>query len=309
MKQTVLGSTGVIGRELAKALTQYTADIRLVSRNPEPVNPTDECVSADLLRADQVHRAVEGSEVVYLVAGLRYSVKTWEVEWPIVMKNVIDACKRHAAKLVFFDNVYAYGKVQGWMTEQTPLQPVSKKGEIRAALDLMLLKEIEAGSLEAQIVRAPDFYGPQTKTSYLSVMVFENLRKGKKAQWMLNPDVKHSFIYTPDAGKATALLGNTGSAFGQVWHLPTDPNALTGRQIIELAAREFGVEPKFTVYGRSALRLIGLFVPPVRENMEMLYQNEFEYLFDSSKFRSSFALAPTSYPEGIRATVRSMRSA
>lgn len=305
--QTILGSTGVIGTELAKALTQYTDKIRLVSRNPKRVNPTDQLVIADLTDAQQVLSAVEGSEVVYLTAGLQYKISAWQNQWPLIMSNVINACKAHKAKLVFFDNVYAYGLVKGWMKEDTLVNPVSKKGEVRAHIAQMIMSEVEKGNLDAIIARAADFYGPNTPLSFVTVTVFDNYKKGKKAQWFIDADKKHSMTYTPDAGKATAILGNTSSAYNQIWHLPTDKNVLTGREFIELAAKEFGVKPDYTVLKKWMIQMVGYFVPVVKESIEMLYQNEYDYLFDSTKFEKAFNLVPTSYKDGIAATVKAIR--
>jgi len=161
--------------------------------------------------------------------------------------------------------------------------------------------------LTALIARAADFYGPGTPTSFVNIMVFEKLRKGKKAQWLLNDGVKHSFTYTPDAGRATALLGNTETAFNQVWHLPTDRNVLTGKQFIEAAAAAFGAEPRYTVLNRGMLRMVAVFNGAVRESLEMLYQNDSEYLFDSGKFEKAFNVKPTPYERGIKETVESMK--
>jgi nucleoside-diphosphate-sugar epimerase len=305
--QTILGSTGVIGTELAKSLLQYTYKIRLVSRNPKKVNPTDELFSADLLNADQVLKAVEGSDVVYLTAGLQYKISVWQTQWPIIMKNIINACKTYKTKLVFFDNVYAYGLVKGWMKEDTLVNPSSKKGEVRAQIAQMIMSKVEKGQLDAIIARAADFYGPHTPLSFATVTVFENLKKGKKAQWFLDASKKHSMTYTPDAGKATAILGNTNSAYNQIWHLPTDKNVLTGKEFIELAAQAFGVEPKYTVLKKWMIQMVGIFVPVVEESIEMLYQNEYDYLFDSTKFEQAFNFTPTSYKDGIAETVKSMR--
>lgn len=305
--QTILGSTGVIGTELAKALTQYTDKIRLVSRNPKRVNPTDQLVIADLTDAQQVLTAVEGSEVVYLTAGLQYKISVWQNQWPLIMSNVINACKAHKAKLVFFDNVYAYGLVKGWMKEDTLVNPVSKKGEVRAHIAQMIMSEVEKGNLDAIIARAADFYGPNTPLSFVTVTVFDNYKKGKKAQWFIDADKKHSMTYTPDAGKATAILGNTSSAYNQIWHLPTDKNVLTGREFIELAAKEFNVKPDYTVLKKWMIQMVGYFVPVVKESIEMLYQNEFDYLFDSTKFEKAFNFVPTSYKDGIAETVKAMR--
>ena len=82
--QTILGAGGSIGRELAKELTRYSTRIRLVSRHPQKINDTDEIMPADLLDATAADNAVQGSEVVYLVAGLQYRTKTWQQQWRAV---------------------------------------------------------------------------------------------------------------------------------------------------------------------------------------------------------------------------------
>jgi nucleoside-diphosphate-sugar epimerase len=301
--QTILGSTGVIGKEVARELYRsYTKDIRLVSRNPKAVNPSDQLFKADLMNREEVLNAVKGSEVVYLTVGIEYTVKAWSEQWPVIIRNVVDACVAEKAKLVFFDNVYSYGKVDGWMTEETPYNPCSKKGEIRLGVLNVMLEEMKKGSLQVLIARAPDFYGPDTPYSFVNAVVFENFRKGKKAQWFVNASKKHSLIFTPDAGKATAILGNTPSAFNQVWHLPTDRNTLTGAEFLDLAAKAYGAKPGYSVLSKFMVKLAGLFVPVIKESVEMLYQNEFDYLFDSSKFGKAFGVKPTSYESGIKAT-------
>lgn len=305
--QTILGSTGVIGKGLAKSLPKYTDKIRLVSRIPKKNNETDELFSANLLDQQQVFKAVENSEVVYLTAGLQYKTSVWQTQWQLIMKNVIDACKSQNAKLVFFDNVYSYGLVEGWMKEDTTHKPVSKKGEVRKQINEMLMREVESGNLNAMIVKAADFYGPETPLSFVNATVFDNFKKGKKAQWFIDANKKHSMSYTPDAAKATAILGNTNSAYNQIWHLPTDKNVLTGKEFIELAAKAFGVEPKYTVLKKWMIQMVGMFVPVVKESVEMLYQNEYDYLFDSTKFEKAFNFTPTSYKDGIAETVKSMK--
>jgi len=305
--QTILGSSGVIGNELAKSLTQYTNKIRLVSRNPKKVNPTDELFTANLLKAEEVLKAVEGSEIVYLTVGIQYKTSMWQQQWPLIMKNVIEACKQNNSKLVFFDNVYVYGRVNGWMKEDTPIKPISRKGEVRKQVTEMLMNEVKNGNLKAIIARAADFYGPNTPLSFVTVTVFENFKKEKKAMWFIDAERKHSFTYTPDAGKATAMLGNSDSAYNQVWHLPSDRNVLTGKEFIELSAEAFGVKPEYTVLKKWMIKMAGLFNSNIRESVEMLYQNDSDYLFDSTKFEKAFNFRPTSYEEGIIKTVNSLK--
>jgi len=303
--QTILGSGGAIGVELAKALTKYTDKIRLVSRNPEKVNESDELFKADLLNSTEVKNAVKGAHVVYATVGFTYSVKSWAKNWPVFIENVINACAEEKCKLVFFDNIYMYdANYLNGMTEETPINPPSKKGEIRRDIAQKILNAVAEGKLKAQIVRSADFYGPGIKdNSMLTETVFNNLRDGKKANWMMSIKYKHSFTYTPDAGKATALLGNTDDAYNQVWHLPTAANPFTGKEWIEAIAKEMGKEPKIQVAPKFLVKIMGLFMPIMKEFVEMLYQYNRDYVFDSSKFDKRFDFKTTPYLTGIKEIV------
>jgi nucleoside-diphosphate-sugar epimerase len=304
--QTILGSGGIIGNELAKALKEFTNEIKLVSRNPEKVNPTDEVFSADLLNLDEVRYAVKGSSVVYLTAGIHYSAKVWKENWPVIMTNVITACKEQNCKLVFFDNMYMYDpNYLDNMTEETPIKPCSEKGKVRASIAEMILDEIKAGKLTALIARSADFYGPNIqKNCMLNETVFAPLHKGKKASWLGSGNFKHSFTYTPDAGKATALLGNTANAYNQVWHLPTASQPLTGKEWIENIAGVMGVKSKIQIAPKFLVRIMGLFVPVMHEIVEMMYQYDRNYVFNSSKFEKRFGFKPTSYLNGIKEVIK-----
>ena len=302
--QTILGAGGVIGYELAKFLPEYTDRVRLVSRHPGSAGAGQETMRADLTNLRQTREAVAGSQVVYLTAGLPYKASVWQKTWPLIMKNVITACAEEGAGLVFFDNIYMYGRVSGWMTEETPHRPVSRKGKVRAEIAEMLLEAAAVGKVKALIARSADFYGPGAVNTAVHSMVFGNLQEGRKAVWMINPELRHSMTYTPDAGRATALLGNTEEAFGEIWHLPTDMNPPTGREFIEAVAKIYEVEARITVLSKGMIRFAGLFNPIARESMEMLYQLEDEYLFDSSRFSERFFPA-TPYAEGILTTAQS----
>lgn len=303
--QTILGAGGAIGTALATALRNHTDAVRLVSRNPHPVHPEDECVAADLTDAEAVLGAVAGSEVVYLTAGLSYDAALWERTWPVIMDNVIAACNAHTARLVFFDNIYMYDPdALDGMDETTPFRPVSRKGRVRAALVEKIAGAQKAGNLTALIARCADFYGPSIdSTSILTETVFKPLAAGKKASWLMSGDYRHSFTWVPDAATATALLGNTPDAFGEVWHLPTAPAPPTGREWVAAIAAELGVAPRMQVAPRFLVRLMGLFNPVMRNLVEMLYQYDRHYVFDSGKFERRFGIPPTPYAEGIREVV------
>lgn len=302
--QTILGSGGDIGKFLAAELTHYTDKVRLVARHPQKVNENDELFKADLTKKEDVFKAVEGSEIAYLTAGLPYNIKLWQANWPLIMQNVTEACLHHHTKLVFFDNVYSYSKnAVGHMTEESIIDPPSKKGQVRATILNMLMTAIEQRGLKALVARSADFYGPSSKNSVLTIGVIDNFKKGKKAFWQSDAEKIHSMTFTPDAAKATALLGNTPDAYGQVWHLPTSSEKLNGKEFIELTAEAMNMAPKFYTLNKFMIWLGGVFSPMVRELKEMQYQNDRDYFFDSSKFTDKFGIQPTPYREGIRQTV------
>ena len=263
--------------------------------------------AADLSDKEQTIAAVKGSTVVFLLAGLKYDHKVWAEHWPRIMSNTIEACKRASAKLVFFDNVYMYGRVNGMMTEDTPFNPASRKGEIRAAIATALMNEWKSGTLTAMIARSADFYGPNTQNSVPNVLVFEPLSKNERASWLVNDTVPHSYTYTADAAQSLVMLSERDTAWNQTWHLPTMSHPLTGHQFIAAAAKELGVAPRYRVLNKLMLRVAGWFNSTIGESYEMLYQSDSPYIFDSSKFANAFGFSGTPYADGIRATAASFK--
>jgi nucleoside-diphosphate-sugar epimerase len=308
--QTILGSGGAIGTELAKALYTYSPDIRLVSRNPQKIQETDQLFPADLTDKAQILKAIEGSSVCYITVGFDYYTKVWQEKWPPFIQHVIDACAATQCKLVFFDNVYAIGgdHVQH-ITETSPIAPSSKKGAVRAMVDKAIQEAAEKGRIDAIIARAPDFFGPIKDKSLLMLTVYDNLLKGKAAQWFCNADVVHSIGYTPDLAKGTAILGNTASAFNQVWNLPVDTNAINGREWVRLFANELGAKNKLQVLPSWGLWTLGLFIPVLKEMYEMRYQYDRPYFFDASKFIKTFQYTPHTNEAAIKATIEALKSA
>ncbi len=300
---TIFGAGGAVSDQLLPVLLNNKEKVRLVSRTVKQIDGV-ESVAADATNYQQTLQAIKGSSVVYLLIGLPYDIRVWRTQWPVIMTNVINACKETGAKLIFFDNVYMYGKVNGWMTEETPFNPCSKKGEVRAGIAGQLLQETRAGNLQAMIARSADFYGPVGfKTSVPNLLVIQNLLKGKKSQWLGSADQPHSITYVPDAAKALYLLANKPEAFGETWHLPTASELITGRRFVQQAAAFMQKPDGVTVIPNWMLSLAALFNVTMKELKEMNYQNEYPYLFSSEKFNKAFGFTPTSYEEGIKETV------
>lgn len=299
--QTILGANGQIAVELARELRRhYTAELRLVSRNPRKVNDDDELVPADLLDAARTAEAVKGSDVVYFTAGLPPDTELWEAQFPAMLRNALDASRAAGAKFVYFDNTYMYPQDARVLKEDAPFEPVGRKGRVRAAMAAMVLEEMARGEIAVLIARAPEFYGPGKTQSFTNALVIENLEAGKKPRVPVRDDTRRTLIWTPDASRALALLGNTPDAFGQTWHLPCCDDRPTYRQFVALAAEVFGREPAYSVVGKWTLAAAGLVSKKVREIRELLPRYEHDNLFDSTKFKRRFpAFAVTSYREGL----------
>jgi nucleoside-diphosphate-sugar epimerase len=307
MKHTILGAGGSIGNALAYELLKTNESIRLVSRSNYRI-PQTESYKADLTSYEETMESVKNSDIVYLCAGLTYDSAIWAEMWPKIMQNVIDACKSVNARLIFFDNVYMYGKVDGKMTEKTPFNPCSRKGEIRAEIVMNLENEIKKKNINSIIARSADLYGPYTTTNSVPfVLVIDKLMKGSKAQWLVDAKKIHSLTYTIDCAKGLILLANNEMCLNQTWHLPTSNPAIDGETFIALVARELGVDPDYAVLKKWMLRMISFIDKTVSESYEMLYQSEFDYYFDSTKFNDFFAFIPKPYHEGVHETIEFLK--
>jgi nucleoside-diphosphate-sugar epimerase len=303
MKHTILGAGGSIGNCLAHQLLKTNERIRMVSRSNYSMLGA-ESFAADLTSYDKTLQSIEGSDIVYLVAGLPYDLRIWEEQWPKIMRNVIDACIKTNSRLVFFDNVYMYGKVDGKMVETTSYNPVSKKGEVRANIAAMLESKIALGDINAIIARSADIYGPYAlRNSIFHILVIDRFLNGKRANWLIDDKLFHSFTYTLDAARGMILLAKSDECYNQIWHLPTT-NPLSPEILIKMVANELGIDPDYDVLNRWQLRLAGFFDKIVSESYEMLYQHEYKYYFDSTKFNTYFDYRPKSYFDGIQETIK-----
>lgn len=299
--QTILGASGQIARELARELAHsFSTELRLVSRNPHKVTNSDTLISADLLDGSQTLDAVKGSRIVYFAAGLPPDSSLWEEQFPVMLQNALNATRQAGARFVYFDNTYMYPQDSRRQTEDTPFQPSGRKGRVRAMMAKMVLEEMQRGDIPVLIGRAPEFYGPGKTQSFTNALVLDRLKAGKKPLVPLRDDTLRTLIWTPDASRALALLGNTPDAYGQTWHLPCCEERITYAQFVSLACRVFGKEPSWSVLRKFSLYIAGMFSKGPRELRELLPRYETDNLFDSSKFKMHFPdFRITSYRQGL----------
>jgi nucleoside-diphosphate-sugar epimerase len=264
------------------------------------IKKPDKCTSPEGYDAQATDKAVAGSDIAYLTVGLPMNSQMWTEQFPIMMKNVIEACKQHKCKLVFFDNTYMYAKNNEPQTEESPFVPLGQKSTVRAKMTTMLLDEINNKNIEAVICRAPEFYGTGKTQSITNTLIFDNIKQGKKLKVPIKDNTKRTLIFTPDASRSMALIGNTPSAYNQTWHLPCDDNRPTYKELINLASKIYQKEFNYSVVKMWLFKLGSLFNKQAKELQELLPRYKYDNIFISDKFKKQFPdFKFTSYQEGI----------
>jgi len=198
-----------------------------------------------------------------------------------------------------------YGRVDGWMTEGLSNKPDSVKGTARMIAADLILEAIKRQELQAMICRSADFYGDYPYFDVIKQIAVA-LQKNKKAMLLFRDDKKHSITYIPDAAKAVAFLAQQSDAYQQIWHLPTDPNAPSGKQLVELVAEIIKKEPRYKVISKGLIKFISLFNGQLKELMKLSYQWENDYLFSSEKIEKKYNIKALSYKEGITDHLKSI---
>ncbi|HTX71121.1 MAG TPA: NAD-dependent epimerase/dehydratase family protein [Thermoleophilia bacterium] len=306
--QVVLGASGGTGGAVVRELARRGSSVRAVSRSGRtPGADSVQGVASDVMDASALRAAVAGASVVYHCVNVPY--QKWVTELRPLTERIIDAAATAGARLVFTDNLYCYGPLDGPITEDAPLAATTRKGQLRAAVRTDLLTAHRDRRARVVVTGASDYYGPFGPNSFAGERFMKQLLAGKKVQWLADLEQPHSANYLDDMARAIVILGNSEAAEGQVWHLPA-AQPLTGRQFVELAARAAGVEPRSAAVGRTTMRFLGLFSPLLREIPELWYEWERPFVIDASKFQRAYGpFAVTPHQEALQQTVAWFRGA
>src|SRR5450755_3990058 len=260
----VVFGTGQVGNALAAHLAGLGHPVRAVSRHRPPALAGVDWRAADAADPEAAADAAKGAAVIYQCLNAPYN--QWPERFPPLQRGVLAAAERTGALLVSLENLYGYGPTGGEeMTEDLPLAATTVKGRTRVAMTEELLAAAETGRIRIAIGRASDFFGAGITTgTMLGERVFANAVAGKRADFIGNPDLPHTYSYVPDIAAGLATLGTDERAVDGVWHLP-GPETVTTRQLLELVAGEVGHPVGVRSVPKLAVRALGLFNPMMRE--------------------------------------------
>jgi len=303
MTRHIVFGTGQVGRLVARQLVDLGHDVVAVNRSGRGDIPGAQVVAGDATDPAFTSRVAAHADVVYFcLNATNYS--QWATEFPPLQRGVLAGAQAAGARLVVLDNLYAYGPTDGRdLVETMQPRPTSTKAATRAAMTAELLRAHGTGLVEVAIGRASDYFGPGTTQSALGETVFGAALAGRRAQVMGDPDTPHSYSYTPDVAAALITLGTEQGATGSVWHLPVAP-ARSTRQIIDDVYALAGQRPRLFAAGATALRLVGIVKPAMREYLSTLYQFTDRWVVDDSAFRTAFGETATPLPDALAATVQ-----
>ena len=301
--QVVLG-TGPLGLAVARRLVARGDRVRVVSRTGRADVPGRvEIVAANVAEAGEAKRACDGAAVVYHCANPPYA--KWPELHPPLMEAIIEGAAAASARLVFGDNLYAYGPVDGPITEGLPYRATGPNGRTRARIAEVLLRAHEAGRVRATVGRGSDFFGPHAHLSTVGDRIFARAIAGKPALVLGDPDVPHTVTYIEDFARALVTLGERDEALGQVWHVP-NPETVTMRGFVQMVFEAVGHPPRMRA--APGIALAALFNPILRAVKEQLFQSERPWVVDSSKFERAFGGEATPLSDAVGTTVAWFRN-
>lgn len=300
----VLFGAGQVGEPLARRLVAAGHRVRIAKRSPLAGLEGAEVVTGDAMDAAFCRRAAEGARTVYHCMHPAYDAKLWAEVMPRARENLIGAAGGAGARLVVLDNVYMLGRPNGRpLSEDTPPNPCSVKGGIRARLAERLFAAHEKGEVQAVAGQASDFYGPGGRLTFMGDFFWPDALAGKRVRLPVNPDAVHTYHYIPDVAAGLMTLGTADDdVCGRRWMLPCAP-AVTLREHAKRFEQHLGRPIDVAAAPRWMLGIMGLFVKPVREMAEMRYQWEEPFVIDDARFRERFGGEPEDVDEAARATV------
>jgi nucleoside-diphosphate-sugar epimerase len=297
----VLGA-GPLGRATAAALTRAGVNAVLVNRSGKvkeaPAGVT--VIAGDLGAPQTLMASLSAASALYVCAQPPYH--RWTGEFPALQEAACQVASRLNARLIVAENLYGYGPVDRPMIEDMPLRPNTRKGTVRAEMHQTLMALHRAGTVDVTVARGSDFFGPHVSGSAAGERAFKAIVAGKAVEYIGNLDVPHSYTFVDDFGTALAMLGLDQRSSGQVWHVPNAP-AVTSRAFFEMAFALAQQSPKFSKIGKVQMRLLGLFIPPLREMEEMIYEFDRPFVVDDSKFKAVFGDIATPLEASLARTI------
>ena len=312
-KYLVLGATGGMGYAFTCELLNNGIETDILVRDREKAvklfhqNPLLNIHIGDVRNAGTIENAATGMDVIF--HGINFPYQHWYKLMKPVTERIIEAARQNGSTILFPGNIYAYGNINEPITEDTQPEPTTRKGRLRLELESMLKAATIDGRCRVINLRLPDFWGPNV-TNGLIKPLFGNAAQGKPMIWIIRADVPHQFVYTPDAARLFYIL-SLEADFPSYYVLNYGGEVLPSiASLAKEISQEAGSPDRLKVYSKTTLKMLGWFVPVVRELKENIYQFENCIVLDDSRIRSQYPeWKETKFRDALAETISWYRSA
>jgi len=268
-KVVILGLNGHIGQAAAAAFVAAGWDVTGMARTEKLPVPGVRFVAGDASSVEDMRRAIGDAPVVVNALNLPYG-DWYEGRKEALMDRVLQALGTTGRTVLLPGNIYNYSASDRYVTPDLPQHPQTPRGAIRVRVEQQLRAAAERGDVQAIILRAGDFYGPDAGRDWFDLGIFTDLKKGVIHSLGV-PGVPRAWAYLPDLGRAFEALASMRRSLGADENFHFAGDFVTPEQ---MTAAILAVAPgplKVTPLPLWLLRMIGLFDPTMREISKMDY--------------------------------------
>lgn len=267
-KVTILGINGHVGHHAAKAFVAAGWEVTGFGRsNRHPVAGV-RFVQGDADSVADMRAAIGDSEVVF--NGLNLPYPDWfEGRMEALYGRVMEAMGK-GRTMLFPGNIYTYAATEAVLTPGLEQRPETPRGAVRVRVEQMFEAAARRGDVQVILLRAGDFYGPESTDDWFSYVIMREAAKGKVAI----PGAKgvgHAWAYLPDVARAFERLAARRRELGAYETFHFAGNFVTPEELGAAIAAAAPVPVKVSRFPWFLVTLMGLASPMMREVAKMGY--------------------------------------
>lgn len=301
-KVIVIGINGHVGHHIAKAFVTAGWDVTGFGRSNRHPIPGVRFVKGDAEDVGAMRAAIGDIDVVVNALNLPYH--QWDKgRKEAQTRNVIAAMGISGKTLLFPGNIYNYAAADRFVTPDLPQHPQTPRGEIRVRVEHLYREAAARGDMQVLIIRAGDFFGPESSGDWFDLAMMTEVKKGKLLL-MGTRGIAHAWAYLPDLGRAFEELAWHRGELGKFENFHFAGTYVTPEEMGDAIVAASPVPLKVTMFPRWTINAIGIVNPMMREiaKMAYLWDNPMELKDD----RFDAILGPdfaTPFGEAVAATV------
>lgn len=298
----VIGINGHVGHHIAKAFVAAGWDVTGFGRsNRHPIDGV-RFVKGDAEDVAAMRTAIGEIDVVVNALNLPYH------QWDKGRKEaqtvrVIEAMGTTGKTLLFPGNIYNYAATDRVVTPDLPQRPQTPRGEIRVRVENLYRDAARRGDMQVLILRAGDFFGPESQGDWFDLVMLSEAKKGK-LQLMGTRGIGHAWAYLPDLGRAFEKLAWHRGELGAFETFHFAGAYVTPEQLGDAIVAAVPVRLKVSMFPRWTINAMGLVSPLMRELGKMAYL--WEHPMELRDARLDAILGPdfaTPFAEAVATTV------